>query len=202
MVNPNLDAQYPVLFAISGNGGHAVVGDGYGYDGYGPDDSTMYHHLNMGWSGQDDLWYNLPFINTSLGTYRTVCQCIYNVYTSGTGEIISGRVTDANGNPLSGVTVTATAEGQTYPAMQKDVMAPTTSSGVYAIPKVPANTTFTVTASKPGYTFTPRSVQTGASVTAQYKFISSTVTGNKWGIDFVAARPIVRITGLLPLLLD
>ncbi len=61
MVNPNLDAGYPVMFGIFGNnGGHAVVGDGYGYNA-----STLYHHLNMGWSGYDDAWYNLPTIDDS-----------------------------------------------------------------------------------------------------------------------------------------
>ena len=202
MVNPNLDAQYPVLFAIAGSNGHVIVGDGYGYDGYGEDASTMYHHLNMGWSGSDDAWYNLPNIYTSNGAFTTVDQCIYNVYKTGAGEIISGRVTDLAGNPLSGVSVVATAGGQTYPAMQRDVVAPTTSSGVYAIPKVPSNTTFNVTASKPGYAFTPISVTTGTSVTATYFDHPSVVTGNKWGNDFKAKATTGWIAGIPLLLLD
>ncbi len=32
MINPNLDAEHPVLLALMGSGGHAVVADGYGYD--------------------------------------------------------------------------------------------------------------------------------------------------------------------------
>ena len=33
MINSNLDAALPVLFGITGTpGGHAIVGDGYGYD--------------------------------------------------------------------------------------------------------------------------------------------------------------------------
>jgi hypothetical protein len=174
MVNPNLHAQYPVIFGITGAGGHAIVCDGYGYNS-----DSMFHHLNMGWSGSNDAWYNLPTIDTSNGTFTVIYKCVYNVYTSGTGEIIAGRVTDSGGTPISGATVTATGGGQTYPAMQKDVVATTTSSGVYAIPKVPANTTFTVSASKTGYTFTPQSVTTGTST--DY----TTITGNKWGIDFV-----------------
>lgn len=43
MVNPNLDAGYPVLFSVFGDGGHAIICDGYGYN-----TSTLYHHLNMG----------------------------------------------------------------------------------------------------------------------------------------------------------
>lgn len=50
MVNANLDAGYPVLFGITGDGGHAIVCDGYGYN-----TSTQYHHLNMGWNGSENL---------------------------------------------------------------------------------------------------------------------------------------------------
>ena len=33
MINPNLDAGFPVILGITGpDGGHAVVADGYGYD--------------------------------------------------------------------------------------------------------------------------------------------------------------------------
>ncbi len=202
MVNPNLDAQYPVLFAIAGRSGHVIVGDGYGYDGYGDDASIMRHHLNMGWSGSDDAWYNLPNIFTSSGAYTVVDQCIYNVYKTGAGEIISGRVTDSAGKPLSGVTVTASAGGQTYPARQKDVVAPTTSSGVYAIPKVPSNATFNVTASKPGYTFIPISVTTGTSVTATYFDNPSVVTGNKWAIDFTGTKTKSGVASMMLFLPD
>ena len=57
MLNPNLDAGFPCLLGIycGSAGGHAIVADGYGYDS-----STLYHHLNMGWSGVDTAWYNLP----------------------------------------------------------------------------------------------------------------------------------------------
>jgi len=46
MINPNLDAARPVILGIYGDGGHAIVCDGYGYD-----QGTLYHHLNMGWGG-------------------------------------------------------------------------------------------------------------------------------------------------------
>ncbi len=177
MVNPNLHAKYPVLFGITGTpGGHAIVCDGYGYNSV-----TMYHHLNLGWAGTNDAWYNLPTIDTVLGTYTSVFECIYNVYTSGSGEIIAGRVTDSGGTPISGVMVFATAGSQIYPARQKDVQATTTSSGIYAIPKVPAGTLFTVTAIKKDYAFKPRLAATGISTDM------TTTTGNVWGIDFVAS---------------
>ena len=81
MINPNLDAKKPVVL---GTAPHAFICDGYGYD-Y----STLYHHLNMGWSGLNDAWYDLP---TGILKQGIVCSCVYNVQTigAGNGEIISG----------------------------------------------------------------------------------------------------------------
>jgi len=169
MANPALDAGYPVLLGINGSpGGHAVVCDGYGYDA-----STLYHHLNMGWSGTSDAWYNLPTIDTVIGTFSTVYGCIYNVYPTGTGEIISGRVTEFNGQPLSGVTVTATRTGGgTYTAT-------TNSRGIYALVKVPSGSTYTVCSQLTCYGFACQTVTTGTS--ANY----GNAAGNRWGVDFV-----------------
>ena len=65
MINPNLDARFPVLLGIIDPQaiGHEVVVDGYGYTS-----ATLYHHLNLGWSGTADAWYNLPTI--SAGSYN------------------------------------------------------------------------------------------------------------------------------------
>ncbi len=175
MVNPNLDAGYPALLGIRhilGGYGHAVVTDGYGYNS-----STLYHHLNMGWEGIDDAWYNLPTIEAYYD-YDTVEECIYNIYTSGTGEIISGRVTDDSNNPISGATVTANRTGGgTY----NDT---TDSNGIYALSKVPSSSTYTVSVTKSGYTFTNQGVTTGTSTHDQG------TSGNKWGIDFVGTPPV------------
>ena len=93
-------------------GGHAILADGYGYQG-----GVIYHHLNMGWSGSMDLWYNLPNIEDSGFTlFNNIYKCVYNVYPDGDGEIISGRTLDGNGLPVDGVTVTADAGGTVYTA--------------------------------------------------------------------------------------
>ena len=167
MVNPNLDAGLPVLFGIFGNGGHAVVADGYGYQS-----ATLYHHLNMGWSGANNLWYNLPNINDSYYGFTSIQQVVYNIFTSGGGEIISGRVVDCAGAPAGGVTVTA--------SINSTGMASTTtnSNGIYALKGLSSSTSYTITATKNGYTFTPQTAATGTS--SDY----SITVGNKWGVDF------------------
>jgi hypothetical protein len=173
MINPNLDAGCPVLLAIYGqSAGHAIVADGYGYNS-----STLYHHLNLGWGGVADAWYNLPNVNTGYYTFNTVVACIYNIFTSGSGEIISGRVTNSNGQPFAGVTVRAVYSGGTSATT-------TNSNGIYAFAKVLSNTTYIVTATAPGYTFNgSQTVITGSSQDVQ------TSSGNKGGIDFSVFIP-------------
>jgi len=33
----------------------------------------------MGWAGSSDAWYNLPTIDTDIGTFTSVYKCIYNL---------------------------------------------------------------------------------------------------------------------------
>ena len=172
MANPNLDAGYPVVLGIKGTiGGHAIVADGYGYN-----TATLYHHLNMGWSGEDNAWYNLPTINTSIGTFTSVYRCVYNVYVTGSGEIISGRVIDKTGAPLKGATVTARTSGDvTFTDTTDD-------RGIYALAKLPSKTTFTMTASYPGLGFAGKSIATGTSTDF------GNTSGNVWQVNFGSAE--------------
>jgi hypothetical protein len=171
MINPNLDASRPVQLGIAQSGtdgGHEVVSDGYGYNL-----STLYHHLNMGWGGDSDAWYNLPTIDASqVDNFDQVAECIYNIYTSGTGEIISGRVLDAHANPISGALVQATRTGGgTYTAFSN-------TRGIYALAKIPSASTYSIRVSKAGYRFQPQTVSTGTSTNRRQS------TGNLWGMDF------------------
>ena len=168
MVNPNLDAGFPVLFGITDNQtGHAIVCDGYGYNS-----STLYHHLNLGWSGNSNAWYALPNINAGGYNFSIIYKCVYNVFVTGSGEIISGRVTDHASNPIAGVAISAVrSSGGTYTAT-------TNANGIYALPKIPSSSNYTVTASMTGYNFTSRAVSVGKS----RDFSSS--SGNVWGVDF------------------
>jgi len=175
-----VDDIYPVILGIikdDSEAGHAVVADGYGYDF-----STLYHHLNMGWNGSDDIWYNLPEIDYSASDYYNVINgCIYNMYTYGTGEIISGRITDLSREPVGGATVIARGWGGPYTAE-------TNEKGIYALVKVGADSTYTLTVIKPGYDFATREVTTGKSGHIQ------NVSGNRWGVDFVGGDAAAGVT--------
>ncbi len=163
-VDSNLAAGCPVLFGISasGNNGHAVVCDGFGYDA-----GTMYHHINFGWSGAYNAWYALPILETPYG-FNIISTIIYNVYPSGTGELLTGRVTTSQAAPIPGATVVASASGQTYSTT-------TDSMGYYGI-KVPSARTYSVAASKAGMsTATRNGVVVGTSGTS--------ASGNVVGAD-------------------
>ncbi len=167
MVNPNLDAGRPVVLGlINSNDGHAVIADGYGYD-----NGTLYHHLNLGWGGSSDAWYNLPDIKTHGPHYTLVKGVVYNIYKTGYGEIISGRVTDRNGSPIAGATVST---GET-----SDV---SDAHGIYALEKLMPRTTHTINAVKEGYYFSPLDVTVGRSEDGYH-------TGNVWGADLIEEDP-------------
>ena len=148
-IRTNLDAGEPVSFAIYGpDGGHQVVGDGYGYN-----QGTLYVHLNVGWgpywAGLDNIWYNLPEIDPpdSGYTFNSIGYFYFNINPKLTGEIISGRITNASGTPVGGIKVNltgaATATGTTN------------QEGIYFFNGVPSNSTFTVKPAGSGYTYSP-----------------------------------------------
>lgn len=167
-INASLCAGSPTMLAIVGGiYGHYIVCDGFGYNS-----GTLYHHVNMGWGGAYDAWYALPNIDSS-PPWDTIVGVLYNIFTSITGEIISGRVLDTGGSPLEGVTLTAVSGGSTFTGV-------TDSRGIYAIKGVTSNRTYTVTPSKPNYSFTAQSVSVGKSTD------NTTTVGNVIDLDFSA----------------
>jgi len=170
MINPNLDAKKPVVL---GTATHAFVCDGYGYD-Y----STLYHHINMGWLGLDDAWYDLtgtiyaPEAKYDVGI---VCSCVYNVQTvrAGDGEIVSGRVLDHNGEPIANAVLYVKSGNEIIADTETD------SQGIYAFDYLESNGAYTVNAVLRGYGFNTQKVTTGVSKD------NSVVLGNVWGVDFV-----------------
>ena len=170
MINPNLDARRPVIFGIdNADGGHCIVCDGYGYDNY----ATLYHHLNMGWGGQDNAWYHLPFIDlTDTAPYYNFNACLYNVFTNGNGEIISGRVLDTNGAPVYGAQIIATS------GKGGIITATTDANGIYALVGVPSDSTCTVTATNAGC------FPVTSNIVTQLSHNMGTNCGNVWGVNF------------------
>ncbi len=165
MVNPNLDAGIPTLLGITGpSGGHAIVCDGYGYNL-----STLYHHLNMGWAGSSDAWYDLPNIGTGYN-FNKVYKCVYNIFETGTGEIISGRIVDAFGAPLSNVIVSADG-----------ISTFTDGRGIYALVHVTSGLQ-PVSAAKLGYVFSSTNAMVGTST-------DYSTVGNAWEVNFVGIVP-------------
>lgn len=161
-VRPNLDARLPVVMSIWGDaGGHAVLCDGYGFN-Y----ETPYYHLNLGWGGVKDAWYNLPEVDTDYYLFDTLRGFQCNIYTNGTGEILSGRVLD-DGVPVEGATVVAVGGGQTNQTL-------TDARGIYAFARLPSSQNYVLNARKSGLQFTSVMASTGLSPSW------SSETGNKW----------------------
>ena len=102
----SLDAGMPVSMSIGGleggrSIGHSIVADGYGYSS-----NKRYTHLNMGWSGLDDIWYNVPDETlTDRYKFDTIRGLGINIHPYAQGDVISGRVLNSGGAPVSGATV-------------------------------------------------------------------------------------------------
>ena len=175
----NLDAKCPVVLGISGSGGHAIVADGYGcYEG------NIYTHLNLGWSGSSDAWYLLPEVSTTSYDYDTLDNIVYNIFPTGEGELITGRVLDAEGEPVSGATVTGTKSGESVSTVSDE-------NGIYAL-KV-AKGTWSVSAKVAGgaeYLVGSVTVSSSSSTTlltisaGSFSYVPLTGSvGNSWGND-------------------
>ena len=100
--------------------------------------------LIVGWSGLADAWYNLPDVNVSYPSYRSsiLHEVIYNIFPQEAGELLTGRVLDASGNPVSGATVTATNGSDA-------VTGTANARGIYAL-HVAGGKRWTVTAAASG----------------------------------------------------
>ena len=122
----SLDAKLPVAVEVPG---HAIVADGYGYQG-----DALYIHFNMGWGGSSDAWYNPPDLTQASSGFNSFNCIIYNIYPEGTPNctIVSGRLKNASGTLMTGATVTAVDRvgGGRFTATTDD-------KGIYAF-KLPA----------------------------------------------------------------
>ena len=119
----NFDAKKPVQLDLSD---HSILGDGYGYDKSG----NLWYHLNFGWSGA--YWYQPPTEETKAEGYTEFEGCVYNIFTTEDPKcvIASGRVTDEDGSPVVGRTVSAVKKSAPN---QVVATATTDEHGIYAV---------------------------------------------------------------------
>ena len=199
----NLDAKQPVELYILSNavGGHAVVADGYGFVTIGGEE-VEFTHINMGWAGADDMWYNLPVINTSetgstagqTGGYAFdyLMGATFNIHPTETGDILSGRVTDDD-EPVEGATVTVYASGtlnaiDTTTTDAHGIYSFTLdSSGPYDVMAVSAD------GKKSGSLEDITLRRTTVSDTSTYVTKNDSDIGNSWGNDIDIVVPHVRV---------
>ena len=140
----SFDLGSPCIVAIGHRangkvGGHEVVGDGYGYA-----DGRLYVHFNFGWGNNGaTAWYTPA--EKDEGILSTINGIVYNIWTPGMCKdsgcsIVSGRVLDEDGEPVSGQTVTAKDKktGTTFSATTND-------KGIYAL-LLPPETSYEIKA--------------------------------------------------------
>ena len=177
----SLDAGMPCAVGVGGDyGAHEMVLDGYGFSG-----SVIYTHLNCGWSGSEDAWYNFLGEAVTSDAYDYMDELGYNIHPTTAGDVLSGRVLDTSGAAVSGATVVLSLNGT------RKATAATNAKGIYAF-RISSTGTYTVSA-----TYGAKSGSTTASVTAMS--VSTTATlddngdystsasngrlGNKWGVN-------------------
>ena len=206
VIYTNLDAGQPVQLAIYGydpNGnwaGHAVVADGYGYmtvDGV----ETAFVHINMGWAGTDDMWYNIPEINAAKSgahvgdvglDFLYLGGAIFNISTNDTGlSILSGRLTDGAGAAVAGATVYVFgADGAQVGETVSD------AHGIYFF-KLAGGVSYSLKATSPDGSKIGEiaAMNLPATTGLDDKFVvtDSAKVGNSWGNDMAFADPAARI---------
>lgn len=176
VINSNLKAGFPVIAGLDGdNGGHAVIADGLGRDS-----GTLYHHLNMGWGGYQDAWYNLPAVDDEVYGFTVLDSLVYNVFPENSGELVSGRVTFQDGSPAAGLTVTARRGSSTYTGS-------TDAQGYYGI-IVPASATYSLSAG--GVTLDDVAVGL-SSYSACGNYTSASITIPSGAGSAINARPLL-----------
>ena len=209
----NLDARQPVQLAIYGYpsafignsdywSGHAVVADGYGYqtvDGV----ETEYVHINMGWSGLDDMWYNIPEINAAnsgahIGEigydYLYIGGAVFNISTNATSaglSILSGRVVDEDGAAMAGARIRAfAADGAQVGEVKSD------ANGIYCF-KLPGDAAYTLSAVSADGRFVAEcdvaNLPATKGMNESYVVYDVPNVGNSWGNDMTLVHPTVRV---------
>ena len=173
----SLDAQSPVPLGIAG---HTAVADGYGYAS-----GTLYTHINLGWGGVGNAWYNLPEVEVDESgvsySSSVLDSVVYNIHPTETGELLTGRVLDGNGDPVFNATVVAESGVDTATAT-------TDVHGIYAL-RVAGDRTWALSVAH-GRSYGSGSAYVGSSSstvcterTPAGGRVTQGVIGNSWGND-------------------
>ena len=178
---------------------HSAVCDGYGYH-----KGELYLHVNMGQSVDatgakyQNAWYRAPSNNPSgngvsfcpgkngVGEQSWINPVIYNISpTAAPGSsVVSGRILDASGNPVSGVKVRATSRVGVCAA------ATSNAKGIYALVLLAGE--YRITAGAEGE-YSRRVVKVVATEgTKGAGGARNVVIGNQCDIDFVPVRAQLR----------
>lgn len=209
----NLDAGMPVFLAISsttGAGGHAVVADGYGFMtiDYGTATAEYeFAHINVGWGGQDNMWYNLPVVSppntgSTLGgggmKFDILSGAVFNIHPDCEDEVLSGRVL-YDGQPVEGALVEICYAGTDEVAAEAVYSG---AAGIYSF-FLPGGTNYDITATceidGAERTQVLAGVALGANLAneelgADFMIIQDAEgLGNSWGNDIDLAADSVRI---------
>lgn len=188
----NFDAGLPVFMGIPG---HQIVADGYGWN-----NELEYVHLNMGWAGQDDFWYNLPEMTVANPGFTAVDDLVYNVIPDGreTSAVISGRTLDDGGNAVAGSVVELYQSGTLVTQVvssAQGVWGVAVEAGTYQISAYSDDGMLigdieSVTVAKPNpANITWNSLRTVPTVRNVANI------GNSWGNDITLGNPSVRVAG-------
>ena len=174
-VIPNLDKKCPVAVGMTGGGNHTAVADGYGYSG-----GAFYIHLNFGWNGIGDAWYSPPEVRDFTAINHVLC----NVFPAETGNILSGRVTDSRGVPVSGATVKLMQGSATLGTAATDgrgiYMFTTTRTGSFTVTATYGG----MTASRQGALGNTKEVEMESERSgAGYHYMTRCAIGNTYGND-------------------
>ena len=168
-IRANLDAGLPVVLSIfptPATEGHVVVCDGYGYD-----IGTLYDHLNFGWGGLANTWYNLPDAKAGGADYDTVTGLTYNIDPTVAGEIVSGRITDSLGSPAAGVAVTAKSGPATHSTT-------TNQQGIFFFKGLASGTTWSISRGGGTAVAGPSSVNVTTGTSGEYTPVGDRVVDN------------------------
>ena len=171
----SLDAGLPCPTLVPA---HAIVADGYGYDGSG----TLYVHFNFGWTGSSDGWYAPPDLSAANSKFTSIQDVMYNVYPPSKGDpdltIVSGVVKNGSSR-VGGATVTAVCRetGRSYTTTSAS------STGKYAL-MLPAGL----------HTITATSGNSSTRVVQRVKSCLTSIAAGAGGISY--AGSVENIYGL------